>query len=209
MAPRPRAPFAPGLLRKLVPAAIAAALLLGTVAIVIARGLISSPPPADPPAREPAADEFVRFTDAAGGISISHPAGWRRTASPDPEVRLLAEGEGSSMLVRISDFGAGAGPKDLDAAKALTDKLVRDAGRVKMVRPAKRVTLGGLPGYLYLYTFADAASGQRAAHAHYFLFRGRNLITIVFQAVPAQRLPLLAPLYDRIGDTLRSTSGGA
>ncbi|MBA3306332.1 MAG: hypothetical protein H0U25_10465, partial [Thermoleophilaceae bacterium] len=44
-------------------------------------------------------------------------------------------------------------------------------------------------------------------HAHYFLFRGRTLITIVFQTVPADRFAELAPLFDRIAETLRITPG--
>jgi len=185
--------------------AIAAVILVGVAAMVIARELVSpAPPPPDPPAAR-APSDFVRFRDEAGAFSISHPAGWARVASPDPEVRLLVQGDGSSMLVRMGNLGIEVGPESLGAARKLTDKLVRTAGGTKLLRPPKQVTLGGLPGYLYLYTFADAASGQRGAHAHYFLFRGETLITIVFQTVPAERLNALAPLFDRIGETLRAT----
>jgi len=197
----------PAALRRWIPAAVAAVVLAGAAAIVIARELVSPAPP-DPPAQPAqAASGFVRFSDAAGGISISYPAGWMRVASPDAEVRLLAVGDGSSMLVRMADLGIEVGPDGLDAAKRLTDKLVRSAGQAKLVRPPEQVTLGGLPGYLYLYTFRDPATGQRGAHAHYFLFRGQTLITIVFQTAPADRLAALAPLFDQIGETLRASPG--
>lgn len=196
--------FRPAALRKWIPVGVAAAILLGAAAMVVARELISPAPP-DPPAR--AANELIRFRDAAGAYSISHPVGWKRVASSDPEVRLLAVGDSSSMLVRMGNLGVEVRPEGLGAAKRLTDKLVRSAGQVKLLRPTKQVTLGGLPGYLYLYTFADAATGQRGAHAHYFLFRGRTLITIVFQTVPANRFASLAPLFDRLGETLRATPG--
>ena len=180
------------------------AVLVGAAAIVIARELVSPAPP-EPPAR--AADDFVRFRDAAGGFSILRPAGWQRVSSPDPEVRLLAEGDGSSMQVRMGELGIEIGPESLDAARRITDELVRAAGPTKQLRPPRQVTLGGLPGYLYLYTFRDAGTGEEGAHAHYFLFRGQTLITIVFQAVPAERLAVLAPLFDRLGETLRTTPG--
>jgi len=204
-----RALLEPGARRRLLAVGVAAALLLGAAAMVVARELVLTDPPrsSDPPRSAPrGADELVRFRDTAGGLSISHPAGWRRVASPDPEVRLLVEGDGASMLVRMSDLGVTVGPDGLRDARKLTDKLVRSAGQARQERPPKQVTLGGLPGYLYLYTFPDRASGGRGAHAHYFLFRGRTLITIIFQTVPSERLAGLAPLFDRIGETLRVTT---
>jgi len=207
MTAEPRGGFDPAALRRWIPAAVAAAVLIGAAATFIARELVSADP-ADPPAQaKRGTDGFVRFRDEAGGISISHPAAWQRIASPDPEVRLLAQGEDASMQVRLSDLGIEVGPGSLDALKRLTDKLVRVAEQAKQVRPPQRVTLGGLPGYLYLYTFVDPATGGQGAHAHYFLFRGRTLITIVFQTEPAERLATLAPLFDRIGETMRSTPG--
>lgn len=172
--------------------------------MLIGRELLAPDEP-KPPARP--ANAFVRFRDAEGGISISHPAGWRRVASSNPEVRLLAEGDGSSMLVRMADLGFEIGAENVRAARKITDRLVRATGQAKLLRAPRQATLGGLPGYLYLYTFSSAATGQRGAHAHYFLFRGRTLITIVFQAVPAERLARLAPLFDRIGETLQPTPG--
>jgi len=201
----PHGGFTPASLRKWIPVGAAAVVLVGVAAMVIGRELVSPTTSERPPAA--AEDEFVRFRDPAGAFSISQPAGWRRLAAPDPEVRLLAEGDGSSMLVRMTDLGIEIGPESLDVAKKLTDKLVRSAGQAKLLRRAKQVTLGGLPGYLYLYTFRDAATGERGAHAHYFLFRGQTLITIVFQTAPAERLLALAPLFDRIGETLRAAPG--
>jgi hypothetical protein len=173
-------------------------------AVMTGRELISPAPPDPPPAQ--AADDLVAFDDPARAISISHPPGWRRIASGDPAVALLAEGDDASMLVRTTDLGVEIGPEDLDSAKEVSDTLVR-AGEHKLLRPPKQVTLGGLPGYLYLYSYPDAASGQRGAHAHYFLFRGQTLITIVFQTVPAERFAASAPLFDRIGETLRANPG--
>jgi len=191
----------PPALRRWIPVAAAVAILVGAAAMLIARELVSADAP-EPPAR--ATTDFVRFRDTAGGFSISHPPGWRRLASPDPTVRLLAEGDDASMQVRMASLGVEVGTENLADAKKLTDKLVRSAGQAQLIRPPQQTSLGGLPGYLYLYTFQDRATGTGGAHAHYFLFRGQTLITIVFQTAQAERLVELAPLFDRIGDTLRS-----
>lgn len=191
----------PAVRRRWIAAGAAVIILLGAAAMLIGRELITPDAPA-PPAR--AANEFEAFADREVGISISHPPGWRRVDSADPAVVLLAEGDDASMLVRMADLGVEVG--NLDTAKEVSDDLVR-AGQPTLLRPPKQVTLGGLPGYLYLYTFPDAATGQRGAHAHYFLFRGQTLITVVFQTVPAQGFATLAPLFDRIGETLRASPG--
>ncbi len=195
----------PAVLRRWLPVAVATAILLGAVGVVLGRDLFSPTQP-KPPAPA-AANAFARFRDAPGGFSISYPARWRRVPPGNPDIRLLAEGEGSSMLVRRADIGIQVGPESIGTARKLTDKLVRAVGRVKLLRPPTRVTLGGLAGYLYLYTFPVGTTGQQAAHAHYFLFRGQTLITIVFQTQPAERLARLAPLFDRLGETLRVTPG--
>lgn len=183
-------------------------LLVGASAMLIGRELFSppsAPPPraaqAKPPAAEPSG--FVRFRDASAGLSIAYPSNWRRVPPPDAQVRLLAERDGASVLVRTASLGIDVDPGSLGAARRLTDRLLRAAGELKRLRRPALVTLGGLPGYLYLYTFRDPATGRRAAQAHYFLFRGKTMITVLFKAVPADRFSGLAPLFDQIGRTLR------
>jgi len=186
---------------------VVAAVVLGASAMLIARELIAPASPAAPAPPARAAADVVPFDDPSSGISIAYPAGWQRVASPDPQVRLLVEGEGSSMLVRTADLGITVGPEDLDAAKKITDGLVRAVAGMKPLRPPRQVILGGLPGYLYLYTFPDPASLQQGAHAHYFLFRGETLISVVFQTVPSQRFAEQAPRFDRIAETLQVGGG--
>ena len=183
-------------------------ILVGAVAMLIGRELFSPPSappsrtaPAKPPAAEPSG--FVRFRDSSAGLSISHPSSWRRMPPPDAQVSLLAEGDGGSVLVRTASIGVDVDAGSLAAARRLTDRLVRVAEGLKPLRRPGLVALGGLPGYLYLYTFRDGATGQRAAHAHYFLFRGKTMIMVVFKALPAERFTSLAPLFDQIGATLR------
>ncbi len=186
----------------------AATILLAVAAMLVGKELVSSPsaPPKPTPKRSSAAPAgLVRFTDPVGRFSISYPPAWRRLMSRDSQVRLLAARDAASVLVRTQPLGTPVGPESLGAAKKLTDNLVRSAGTIKLLNKARQVTLGGLSGYLYLYTFKDsAAAGQLVAHAHYFLFRGETLLTVVFQAQPADRFAALVPLFDRIAATFRA-----
>lgn len=191
-----------------------AAILLAVAAALIGSQLVSSPaskpkakaqPKPAPAPTEPAG--FTRFTDPVSKFSIAYPSDWRPLTSPDPQVRLLVARESASVLVRSQPLGISVGPENLAVAKKLTDRLVRSAGKITLLREARRVTLGGLAGYLYLYTFKDKSSGQMVAHAHYFLFRGEALLTLVFQAQPADRFAALVPLFDRIAETLQVQPG--
>lgn len=118
---------------------------------------------------------------------------------------LLAVGsDGASFLVRKTAIGAPVSAGNLAAAKKLTDHVVTSGKNVVMLRAPQQVTLGGLPGYLYLYTFEDPSTGQRGGHAHYFLFQGATMLTLVFQALPATKFVPLAPLFDRVASTFRA-----
>ena len=192
------------------------AILLGAAAVVISRELVSSsdPPKASPAPKPPGAPDplrgpFVRFRDPTAGFSIAYPSSWSRISSLDREVRLVVEGDGASMQVRTAPLDIAVGPENLGPAQKLTDNLVKAAGHVKQARPPTRVSLAGLPGYLYIYTFRDAATRQTGAHAHYFLFRGETMVTIVFQVLPSDRFADLVPLFDKIGETLRLEGGSA
>ncbi len=61
-----------------------------------------------------------------------------------------------------------------------------------------------MPGYYYLYTFIDGETGAEGAHAHYFLFRGRNMYTLVFQALPSDGFSRLSGVFDQIAASLQT-----
>jgi len=149
----------------------------------------------------------VTFEDKPDNLSISYPATWQRIGSSDPEVALVTGTAEVSLLMRTTRLGTKVGPKSLDSAKNLTDGLVMKGEHVKQLRPPRRIdNLGGLPGWLYIYSFQNTATGQRGAHAHYFLFRGDTLITLVFQTVPSERFANYAKLFDRLAGTFKATS---
>ena len=214
-----------GASRRLLVAGAAAALLAAAAAALVGRLIISGtattparpattaarPAVATPPsAQAPVPEGYARFDDAARGLSISLPANWQRLPTPDAQLSVLATGDGASMLMRSAPIGLEIDRKNLAQARKITDGLVRAVRQVKIVEGPKPVQVGGLPGYLYLYTYLDPATGQRGGHAHYFLFRpNQTMITLVFQVLPADRFAGLAPLFDKIGGTLRTNDAAS
>jgi hypothetical protein len=178
----------------------------------------SAPAPGGAPASapEPGIDTtpggFTRVRDDAAGVSIAYPRTWSRLRPPagGPDL-VAARGRAMSLLMRASPTGL---PADLEVTAAtlpivrqLTDRLVRADRRVRLLEPPEAIELGGLPGYRYRYTFADAG-GRRGAHVHYFLFKaGGRMITLVLQALPAERLAGLTPLFESVAGTFRGRPG--
>lgn len=147
---------------------------------------------------------FTTYTDPETAFSISHPTQWERLKPPESDVRLLLGAGGqNSLLVRVIRLEQPVTAANIGDVKAFTDSIVSGAGVT--ILQERSITLGGLPGYYYLYTFTDTASGQKGLHAHYFLFAGRKMNTLVFQALPADDFSGLAATFDQVAESFRST----
>jgi hypothetical protein len=187
--------------RRLVVVVAIAAVLALFVGVKVGRTLLTSDTP--PAARA----DVVRFRDPISKISIAYPATWRRlpqrTGDPDLALLLTTADSSAGLLMRVSSSGLDAPVtvRSLPIVRKLTDGLVGADQRVKQLVAPQAVVVGGLPGWRYRYTYGSADSA--GAHDHYFLFKSGRLIQLVFQAVPAQRLPSLAPVFDRIAGTFR------
>ena len=161
------------------------------------------------PERAPAAASgtlpgFTEFRSPQGGFAVSYPGEWMRLQSPDPQVVLLAaRGPEVSFLVRVAELDVAIGPQQLPAAKQVTDQIVLANESVELLAEPQPITLAGLPGYFYFYSFQDPGTGQRGAHSHFFVFNGQTLITLVFQTLPAERFPTAAPTFDQITTSFR------
>jgi len=166
--------------------------------------LSASPPPAPAAAAPPAG--FTRFS-APGRFSIDYPSDWRRLVTGGPEVDLLAtRGEAASVLVRTIALRVPIERRDLAKVRTLTDEIVASGREVRLLAEARRIELGGLPGYFYFYSFSDPRSDRRGTHSHYFLFRGDTMITIVLQALPERRFERFSTEFDRIAASFRAVS---
>jgi hypothetical protein len=154
---------------------------------------------------------YVKFKDPAGAFEGGYPPTWKRLASSGQFVLLATGPHGASYEVAKTTITAAVNATNLGAAKKLTERIVNSGPQVKLIHTRYRqpgvVSVGGLPGLLYLYTFVDPTTGETGAHAHYFLFDGKTMITLVFQSLPSTNFVSLAPLFDRIARTFRAIPG--
>lgn len=183
--------------QKLLAVAAVAAILAIVAGAAVGRNLLSS-------TTTPRAN-VVRFKDEISKFSIAYPASWRRLqpASGQSDVSLLVEADrATSLIVRSAAVGlATVTPKTLPIVRKLTDGLVAEDSRAKLLGAPQAVELGGLPGYRYRYAYGSGETS--GAHEHYFLFKDGRLIQLVFQAIPSGRLSALTPTFERIAATFR------
>lgn len=185
--------------------AIAAVLAL-VVGGVVGRSIVPSAEDPEKPAAEPDdKPRTLRFTDTLTDVSIAYPSSWERRISGDQAVRLVASSPDASAAVSISvrksDLET-VTTQTLPIVRPLTDDLLREDNRIATVPEPVAVTVDGLPGYRYTYTYRRDEGGE-GAHIHYFLFKGDRLIQMVLQAVPASKLASLQPTFDEIARTFR------
>ncbi|HVF77033.1 MAG TPA: hypothetical protein VNA28_01950 [Solirubrobacteraceae bacterium] len=187
--------------------AVAAVLAL-VVGGVVGRSIV--PEPADPEP-EPVvvkpedAPRLVRFTDTLTDVSIAYPSTWQRRLAGDQAVRLVASSPDASAAVSISVRKSDLETvtvETLPIVRTLTDDLLREDPRIGELPEPAAVTVDGLPGYRYTYTYRSDGGG-RGAHIHYFLFKDARLIQMVFQAVPASELEELQPTFDEVARSFR------
>jgi hypothetical protein len=149
--------------------------------------------------------DFSQFRNDPAGFELAYPTSWSKLTSKDPQVLLLlAQGTQDSFLVRSSELQAPVGREQLPAAKQVTDKIVNANKTVQMIAEPKQIELGGLPGFFYFYSFKDPTSGQEGVHSHYFLFNGKTMISLVFQAIPKDRFTTSAQTFDKITATFHA-----
>ena len=193
---------------------VGGALVVG-VAVIAGRGAVDPPKKAAAskgalPTSSTPSRELVEFRDQKAGWAISYPKSWNRLQSPDADVVLVVSenplelNTGGSILARDLTLGAPVDESKLPAVKEVTDKIVTGGEGIQLLAEPVVVNQGGLPGYFYFYSFKDPATGQEGVHSHYFLFKGSTMISFVFQALPKEKFPALAHLYDEV---IRSFKG--
>jgi len=176
-----------------------AAVLSLVVGGVVGRSIVPSTPPPPP------APTTVRFTDTLTDVSIAYPSTWQRRISKDQAVRFVASSPDESAAVSVSVRRSDLEPVTADSlpiVRPLTDDLLQQDDRIAAVPEPEPVTIDGLPGYRYTYTYRTEDGGE-GAHVHYFLFKPERLVQIVLQVVPAERLASLQPTFDRIAASFR------
>jgi hypothetical protein len=188
-----------------VVAAVAAVACAALAPLALPSGDGSGPDPAagSSPAPIPSASipGMLEFHSPVGGFALNYPSSWTRAVSADPQVPIVAHRGPYSFLVRVVELPAP--PVDLTVARQLADQVALSDESVTLLAEPRLITLAGLPGYYYLYTFADRDSGNTGAHSHFFIFKGSTMLVLVFQALPADSFQAGAETFDEITHSFR------
>lgn len=183
---------------------------IGAVTIGVVAGQGSVDKPKDDVAATPKTSSgLVEFRDSETGFALQYPKTWSILPSKDRDISAVivepapAENQGGSILARVTDLEVEITADQVEQARPLTDAVINSGAGVQLITDPTTVEVGGLPGLVYAYTFADSASGQRGAHSHYFLFKGRTMISLVFQGVPEADFVRLASTFDQVANSFR------
>lgn len=196
--------------RSLVAAGVAIAAGALVLGIALGSAVLDAPerdaaPAAKPRDRGDTPAGWVRHRDDLTGVSLAYPPSWSALPAREEGVRLIAsDGRGGSLLVRTADAGQDVAPGDVESVKRYTDQAVMANRSVRLITEPRQVKLGGLPGWVYVYTFD--AGRRRGTHSHYIVFRGRRMFALVLQALPKSRFETLAPVFDRIAGSFRAAT---
>ncbi len=145
---------------------------------------------------------FTTFRDDETGFSIRYPSSWERFEAPMREIRLLV-GEGPhSVRIRSRRTEVPTTPQNLSNLKAFADGAI--AGPTTVVLQQGSVSVNGLIGFRYLYTFTDPDSGIEGAHLHYFLFQGHKMHDLIFQALPTDTFAQAEGIFNQMLESFRS-----
>ncbi len=161
------------------------------------------------PVRNGVPANFVTYRDPADGFSIAYPKAWTRTVPPGNGLALLLDvGGANAVSVRVIGVQTPVvTAQQLADVKKVTDGILGQANANIQVLHQETFRLNGMPGYYYLYTFPGTNGGPGGVHAQYFVFHGKAMNELVFQAVPASDFSHLAPVFDRVANTFHGTPG--
>ena len=176
-------------------------LVIGLVAFALVAGNRSSDDKLPPPAPEDTPVPVTTFKDPETGISVEYPRAWQRVQVPVADYRLAVDGGNNvAFTIRVVPIQTPATPANLENFKAVTDGLVASNSTVNVLKN-QAISLNGMLGYYYFYTFSDGP--VQAVHAHYFLFSGNKMNVLVFQALPDD-FEAMASTFDKIAESFRS-----
>ncbi|HEY2763999.1 MAG TPA: hypothetical protein VGJ13_08310 [Pseudonocardiaceae bacterium] len=185
-------------------AGVLVVILLGALAAIFGPGLVgyqgaSNGAEPSPSSAKPAPTQLTEYRNDQAGIALSYPSTWAQLRAKDPQVLLVAsEGTEGTFQLRAVQLPTVVNQQQLPAAKQLTDQIVGANKTAQMLTEPKQITLGGLPGYWYLYTFKDESSGQEGAHSHFFIFKDKTMLSFVFESIPSSKFKDTAPNFDQI-----------
>ncbi|HEX8770343.1 MAG TPA: hypothetical protein VF711_06210 [Acidimicrobiales bacterium] len=158
-------------------------------------------PPAAGPTLPPGA--FTTFHDDLTGFTIQYPTVWPRAQAPVSEVRFAVSApRGAAVSVRVNTIEQATTPDNLGNLRSVSNGIIGSNPSAKVLK-SDAITLNGLIGYYYLYTFTDSTSGLEGVHAHYFLFQGHKMYSLVFQVLPSDLFASAAGVFDQMAQSFK------
>jgi hypothetical protein len=140
------------------------------------------------------------YHDTLTGFTVDYPRAWQKVNVPVADYRLAVDGGSNvAFTIRVVPIQTPADATNLENFKAVTDGLVGSNSTVQILKQ-QAVSLNGMIGYYYFYTFTDG--GVQAVHAHYFLFAGNTMNILVFQSLPDD-FARLAPTFDAVAESFK------
>lgn len=158
-----------------------------------------SEPDAAPPAQAPG---LVAYTDQKLGFKVAYPPSWRRVDIP-PDSLVLDAGGDNAVSIRRFSLESAIDASNLAQIRAVTDGILGAPQAKLTILQTEQIKVGDLLGIYYLYSFPFKE--KQGVHAHYFLFNGRTMYTLVFQAGEATEFEKLAPTFDAVSASFQAT----
>jgi hypothetical protein len=148
------------------------------------------------------------------GFSLRYPAAWKRvsdggaTGTPGSTTQntptmLQISGE-NAVSIRTFSLQKPVSNPQLADMRAVTDAILSTPGAKLTILDVRPVEVGGLPAVYYLYYFPSGQ--QQGIHAHYFVFNGARMYSMVFQVVPPSQFPTYAAAFDAVVASFRVSS---
>jgi hypothetical protein len=158
--------------------------------------------------------DFVTVDDAATGVKVAIPKDWVRysTQGADPPLRMVAgiRDTDDSVSLRINAYSSEVTKDNVKDQQNVFDGVLAQQKDINVV-VNQVVTVRGLPALFYVYSFKDQETGRTGIHAHYFVFQGRKMVSMIFQALPPDhpedRYKALAPVFDQVINSLEVAPG--
>jgi hypothetical protein len=186
--------------RLVIALSVATVAVIGLVTLAVAISNRSDKNNGPAPAAE-APVPTTTFHDAQTGFTVEYPRSWRKVDVPVADYRLALDGGNEvAFTIRVVPIQTQATAANLENFKAVTDGLVVSNSTVKVLKN-QAISLNGMLGYYYFYTFQDG--GVDAVHAHYFLFSGNKMNVLVFQSLPDD-FQAMAATFDKIAESFKS-----
>ncbi len=151
-----------------------------------------------PEPHRPGPAPLTTYSDTPNGYQVSYPASWSRATDAQGGLVLQAGGQ-NAVSVRRFTLQETVDTGNIDKIRVVTDAVLNTPEAHLTILASQPVSVAGLDGIYYLYTFP---SGQdHGVHAHYFFFRGKDMYSAVFQALPASEFTRLAGTFDTIAQS--------